>query len=166
MKNTVSLKPVGLVTQTLVDSGEIIRQGHNLVVDSSVEILMQCLMFGPSAGISSIVFGNTGSPVPGVAPLLSPGMTSVSTASGGAVSPVNQFADTQSYISDDPEGLASIGTFTTIYTSTSVTPFTYDTLGLTNAAGSLFSVWSFLPVTLTTNQSVAVQWTILLNGNS
>jgi hypothetical protein len=164
MNEKLNIKAAGHVKQILLADGSTLREGHNLIVNTHLEVLMQCLMLGSSAAISSIVFGNSGTTVVGVPPLLSPSMASVPTLSGGAISPINQFADTQSYTSDDTMGLASIGTFTTIYTATDVSGFTYDTLGLVSATGLLFSVYSFLPVTLPQNQSVAVQWTIMLNG--
>ena len=161
-KDLLKLWPRGHVIQKI--NGNIIREGDNLVVDSALEVMMQCLMVGASSALSAIIFGNTGSAVPGVAPLISPSMRTVATAGGGAVSPLNQLADTLSYTSADLTGLKSIGTFITIYKPT--TSFTYDTLGLISYTGLLFAVTSFVPVTLPAHQAVSVQWQLQLAGGN
>ena len=161
-KDTLKLWPTGYVKQTI--EGVTIRQGKNLVVDSSLEVMLQCLMLGSNSALSAIIFGNTGTSVPGVPPIISSSMRTIPVASGGAVSPLNQFADTLSYATANIDGLKDIGMFTTIYTPAA--SFTYDTLGLVSYTGLLFAVTSFVPVTLPAHQSVSVQWQIQLAGGN
>jgi hypothetical protein len=157
----ILFKPRGFVKQFL--NGALFWEGSNIAVNTSAEIQMQCLMLGGAAGISSIIFGNTGVSVEGGTPLVNPLMRSVSTVIGGAVSPIGQTTDTASYISQDANGYNSIGTFQTIYTPSA--PFSYDTLGLQNSYGSLFAITSFPLVSILALQSVCVQWTIYLSGD-
>jgi hypothetical protein len=161
MNDTVPWNPAGHVTQRLVETGEIIRDGHNLVVESALEVMLQCLMMGAGTALSAVVFGNSGSK-DGLAPVVTPSMRTIPLASGGAVARLGPTTDTRSYTSKDSRGLRSIGTFTALYTPKDT--FQYDTLGLISNNGLLFSVTSFPMVTLLGNQSVSVQWTIMLRG--
>lgn len=161
MLDTVGLSPIGHVTQRLVSTGEVIREGHNLVVEASLEVMLQCLMLGSNTALSAIVFGNSGSK-DGLAPVVTPSMRSIPVASGGAIAPLGQTTDTRAYASKDSRGLRSIGTFTAIHNPKDT--FQYDTLGLIANTGLLFAVTSFPMVTLLGNQAVSVQWTIMLRG--
>ncbi len=144
-------KPIGEVRQTLVESGKVILEQHNLVVDASMEVMLQAL-FG-AAAIRHVIFAFTGGrPV-------TPGLRSLPAIGIGNV---NESPETKNFASRDNRGLATIGTFTSIFKPD--TEIVYDTLGLTSTTLLLFAATSFNPVTLAAKQAVATQWTILLRG--
>lgn len=151
LEDVFSARPIGHVRQTLVESGEVIRDQQNLVVDSSMEVMLQAL-FG-AAAIRHVIFGFTGGrPV-------TPGLRSLSTV---ALGNVGDTPETKNFGSRDNRGLVTIGTFTSILKPQS--GIIYDTLGLASTTLLLFAATNFDPVTLAANQAVAVQWTILLRG--
>jgi hypothetical protein len=159
MQDQLNIRPMGHVKQ-IVD-GKVIREGHNLIVDSALEVMLQGL-FGGSK-ITQVAFGNSGGDGISV-PSISPSMRTIPVTPNGATALIGQLPDTQSYASLDSRGIRSIGTFIAILKVLGNNNFTYDTLGLTSNTGLLFAVTSFLPVTLTPGQSVSVQWSVLLRG--
>lgn len=144
-------QPIGHVRQTLVDSGKVILDQHNLVVDASMEVMLQAL-FG-AAALRHVVFAFTGG---------RPVTPSLRSLPAVGIGNLNETPETKNFASRDNRGLATIGTFTSIFKP--ATGITYDTLGLTSTTLLLFAATSFEPVTLASGQAVATQWTILLRG--
>lgn len=152
MKDQLILRATGIVKQTLVLTGEVIRHKPNLVVDSSLEVMIQALFGG--ASVAGVSFGKTGGrPV-------TKSLRSIGAPVGFAK--VNEFADTKNFASKDDRGLRTVGTWTAILKPS--TSITYDTLGLITNTNQLVAANSFDPVTLVAEQAIAVQWTILLRG--
>jgi hypothetical protein len=145
----------GHVIQRDADTGEVICSGHNLVVDVALEFMLQALIgryyvAGITLGLSST--GNVSQPV-------TPGMRVVPNIVDTA-----PIANTQTFVSRDAKGLLSIVTFTANYKNISGSSISYDTLGLVSNVNSLFSATNFDKVTLQSNQTVSLQWTIFLRG--
>lgn len=147
----------GRVRQTLHlkgdPAGQVIFDGHNLVVDAALEIMIQALM--GQERIHGVSFSNTGGlPVTkGIRSARSP----VAFAATGSTT------DTQPFASRDESGLRSIGTWTAVLEAAA--DLTYDTLGLVSTSDVLFAATSFAPVNLLAGSTIAVQWTILMRGS-
>lgn len=144
---------VGSVRMTSRERGVIFEQ-HNLVVDSSVEVMLQALM-GRDL-IDAVIFGDSGgaSVTPGLRSIFNPVFRAVA-GSTSSIPPV---------ISRDGRGLSSIGTWTAVYTNPGPSSVTYDMVGLITQTSRLFAATAFAPVTLAVGESIAVEWTILLAG--
>lgn len=128
--------------------------GHNLVVDAAMEIMIRALMGQES--IRGVEFGFAGG-VP-----VARGLRSIRSPVGFA--PVGQTNDTRPFLSRDAAGLRSIGTWTAIFTAPQA--LTYDSLGLVSDSNLLFAAVSFDAVNLAAAEVIAVQWTILLRGGA
>jgi len=152
MRDEICLRPIGIVRQSLVDSGKLLHETHNLCVDGAVEIM--ALALWGQAALTGIAFGNTGG-----RPVTS-GIRSI--GSPIAKAKLSTSSEVPNYISVDNHGLRSIVTFSAIYKPDTL--ITYDTLALVSNLNSVFAATSFPAVTLNGGQAVAVQWTILLRG--
>jgi len=152
MKDEIRLWPIGFVRQRLVDTGQVLRDTHNLCVDSAIEIMAMALW--GQAAIGAVAFGNTGGRA------VTTGLRSIGTPVGKAN--VSSSAVTPNYISQDDRGLRSIITFSAVLTPTKI--ITYDTLALVSNLNNVFAATNFPAVTLNVGQAVAVEWTILLRG--
>jgi len=153
MENVAVVAARGNVRMISRERGVLLEQ-HNLVVDASVEVMMQALM-GRDL-IDTVQFGDSGgaSVTPGLRSIFNP----VFRAAAGSTSSIPPV------ISRDNRGLSSVGTWTAVYTNTDPSPVTYDMVGLTTQSSRLFAATAFAPVSLAVGESIAVEWTILLAG--
>lgn len=147
------LGAVGRVKMTSSLRGTVMQRS-NLVVDSSVEVMMQALM-GRDL-IDTILFGDSGGAAvtPGLKSIFNP-VFRATCGTSSSIPPV---------ISKDTRGLSSIGTWTAVYTNPGPSTASYDMLGLVTQNSRLFAATSFPTVTLAAGESIAVEWTILLAG--
>lgn len=106
--------------------------------------------------IEAVVFGDTG----GVA--VTPGLRAVINPIYRAVA--GNASTIQPFLSRDPAGFASIGTWTALFTNPGPGNVSYDMVGLVSQNDRLFAALAFDPVTLVANETIAVEWTILLRG--
>jgi hypothetical protein len=132
----------------------LIFDDHNLVVDASVELVVQALLGRDS--IDSILFGFSGGVV------VTPGLRQVYNPVYRA--PVGISSSVPPYISKDDIGLKSVVTWTGVYSNTSPSSVSYDMLGLVSQNDRMFAAVSFPTVSIAPNESVAVEWTIITRG--
>ena len=152
--DTATLPTAGRIKMTS-DRRGVLHEKSNLVVDASVEVMLQALMGADL--IDAVVFGDSGgaSVTPGLRSVFNP----IFRAAAGSTSSI------QPVISKDSRALSSIGTWTAIYTNTGLTPVTYDMIGLVSQNTRLFAATSFATaITVDPGESVAVEWTVLLAG--
>jgi hypothetical protein len=150
---SANLGAVGHVKMTSSLRGVMLKK-HNLVVDSSVEVMLQALM-GRDL-IDTILFGDSGGAAvtPGLKSIFNP-VFRATAGTSSSIPPV---------ISKDNRGLSSVGTWTAVYTNPGPSTATYDMLGLVTQNSRLFAATSFPSVSLAAGESIAVEWTILLAG--
>lgn len=146
---------VGRVRQTSNIRGLLLEK-NNLVVNIGVELMAQALTGGDQ--VANVLFGLSGG-VP-----VTPGLTAVYNPVN--VSPVGPTSSIPPVISDDNSGLASIVTWTATWTNSTMSSVSYDMLGLVSQNTRLFAALAFDAVTLAPNESIAVEWTILLRGSA
>jgi hypothetical protein len=151
--DSIVLPTKGHVRQTSNLRG-VIMDKDNLVVDGSVEVMLQALLGRDQ--IDSILFGDSGGVVatPGLRSIFNP----INRSAAGQASSI------QPIVSKGATGLSSIGTWTAIYTNPGPSSVTYDMLGVVSQNERLFAATSFPTVTLVAGESIAVEWTILLAG--
>jgi hypothetical protein len=149
------LSCVGRVRQTS-DIRGLLFEKKNLVVNVGVELMAQALTGGDQ--VASILFGLSGG-VP-----VTPGLTAIYNPVN--VSPAGASSSIPPVISDDVNGLASIVTWSATWTNNTMSSASYDMLGLVSANTRLFAALSFEAVTLAPNESIVVEWTILLRGSA
>jgi hypothetical protein len=132
--------------------GQVIHDGHNLIVDNALEVMIAALM--GSETIQAVDFGYAGGkPVTrGLRSILSP----------VAYARTGEYVDTKPVASRDEAGIRSIGTWTAVLTPD--TELVYDTLGLVTSSNAMIAATNFEAVTLAAGETIAVQWTILLRG--
>ena len=146
---------IGRVRQTSNLRGLLLEK-RNLVVNIGVELMAQALTGGDQ--VASIIFGLSGG-VP-----VTPGLRAIYNPVN--VSPAGTTSSIPPVISDDVSGLASIVTWTATWTNPGPGSVSYDMLGLVSQNTRLFAALSFDAVTLVANESIAVEWTILLRGSA
>lgn len=153
--DNLNLQCVGHVRQTSSLRGLLLEK-NNLVVNISVELMAQALTGGDQ--VANVLFGLSGG-VP-----VTPGLTAIYNPVN--VSPCGVTSSTPPVISDDNNGLASIVTWTATWTNSTMSSVSYDMLGLVSQNTRLFAALAFDAVTLAPNESIAVEWTILLRGSA
>jgi hypothetical protein len=144
-------RPAGRVRQILNNDKEIFR-GSNLVVDTSLEVMVNALMGRDR--IARVEFADMSTPI-------YPGLRSLRNPVGNAA--VGETTDLQPFVSPDSYGVRSIGTWSAVFTPSEA--ISYDTLGLITTNGRLFAATSFNRVDLNPGDSILVQWTILTRAD-
>lgn len=147
--DTVPTPMRGFVRQ--FKNGQPLDAGHNMVVDSAMELVLLALL--GQDNISRILFANTGG-----SPITSGQRTIINPV--GSVR-TGQTQDTRPFITLDDGGLRTIGTWTAIWAPE--TTVTYDTVGLMSE-NLLMAARTFAPVTLSSSDNIAVQWTLYMRG--
>lgn len=151
---SVKLPWVGRVKQTSNLRG-LLQQHPNQIVDVGVELMAQALMGGDL--VSAVLFGYTNGIV------VTPGLRSIYNPVARAS--VGPNANVPSFISKDDDGFSSICNWTATLTNPGPSNLSYDMLGLVSQNDRLLAATSnFGTVTLVANETIAVQWTILLRG--
>lgn len=134
-------------------SGRIVLDQENLVVNAMYELLIRGLTAEDNVARVHAVL-SSGLPITkGLRTLGSP-LLNVPVEAGGDAAPVK---------SVDQRGLRSICTWTALLRPTG--SVTYDSLGLVSKTGLLCAATSFIPITLSLNDIISVQWTIALRGS-
>lgn len=152
-QDAVKIPWVGRVRQ-VSDRRGILHEKSNLIVDVAVELMAQALLGRDQ--VDAVLFGSTGGIV------VTPGLRSIFHPIQR--SPVGQNASLPPFLSKDDKGFSSICSWTATFTNPGPGNISYDMLGLVSQNDRLFAATSFSAVTLSANETIAVEWTILLRG--